>query len=130
MRKNVIKAGLMTASVVLLLAPASSASVPMSGDDTDGSVSIYVEGKGLHVDRITVSSDKQRNGEKFRVYKHTGSSASSSNVTRWKLAKFTSAGMTKFASASWKINRKFPNGTWLCAVATKSSGNPCLKVHR
>ncbi|MEU6102739.1 hypothetical protein [Streptomyces flaveolus] len=102
----------------------------MSGDDTDGAVSIYVKGKGLHVDSIDVTSTKQRNGEAFRVYQHTGSAAGQSNVTRWKKAKFVSAGMTKFAMASWKIDKRFPDGTWLCAVSKESSGNPCIRVHR
>ncbi|MEU3663989.1 hypothetical protein AB0E77_30225 [Streptomyces sp. NPDC032940] len=102
----------------------------MSGSDVDGAVSISVKGKGLRVDSITVSSSKQRNGEAFRVYRHTGSAAAQSYVTKWKQAKFVSAGMTKFAMTSWKINKSFPDGTWLCAVAKESSGNPCIKVHR
>ncbi|MEU4986664.1 MULTISPECIES: hypothetical protein [unclassified Streptomyces] len=102
----------------------------MSGSDTDEAVSISVKGKGLHVDSISVMSTRQRNGEAFRVYRHTGSAATSSYVTRWKEAKFASAGLTKFASTSWKINKNFPDGTWLCAVSKKSSGNPCIKVHR
>ncbi|MFH9821143.1 hypothetical protein [Streptomyces sp. NPDC017230] len=102
----------------------------MSGDDTDGAVSIYVKGKGLHVDSIDVISTKQRNGEAFRVYRHTGSAATSSYVTKWKKAKFVNASMTRFSTASWKINKKFPDGTWLCAVSKESSGNPCIKVHR
>ncbi|WP_338693083.1 hypothetical protein V2W30_01945 [Streptomyces sp. Q6] len=128
--RTVIKAGLTAVSALLLLAPASSASAPMSGDDTDGSVSLYVDGKGLHVDTITVMSDKQRNGERFRVYSHTGSAAGIVDETRWKTAKFHSYGLTKIAEASWKINRNFADGTWLCATAAKSDGNPCIKVHR
>ncbi len=129
MRTVAIKAAAAAASALLLLAPSSSA-VPMSGDDTDRAVSIYVKGKGLRVDSIDVTSTKQRNGEAFRVYEHTGSAATQSYVTRWKRAKFYSAGMTKFAATSWKINKSFPHGTWLCAVSKKSSGNPCIKVHR
>ncbi|WP_345637048.1 hypothetical protein [Streptomyces thinghirensis] len=48
----------------------------------------------------------------------------------WKKAKFHSAGITKLSSTSWKINKNFPDGAWLCAVSKKSSGNPCNKVHR
>ncbi|MFC7897685.1 hypothetical protein [Streptomyces sp. NPDC057381] len=55
----------------------------MSGDDTDGAVSIYVKGKALHVDSIHVISTKQRNGEASRVYRHTGSAATQSYVTKW-----------------------------------------------
>ncbi|MFF3264981.1 hypothetical protein ACFYWO_38190 [Streptomyces sp. NPDC002932] len=93
-------------------------------------MSISVVGKGLHVDRITVSSTRQRNGEGFRVYQHTGSAAARSYVTKWKAARFSSAGMTKISVAAWKINKNFPNGAWVCAVAKKSHGNPCIKVHR
>lgn len=128
--RTLVNAALAAASAVVLLIPVSSAAVPMSADDTDASVTISVKGKGLHVDRITVSSNQHRNGEKLRAYRHTGSAASISNVTRWKEAEFHSAGMTKIAMASWKINKNFENGTWLCAEATRSSGNPCIKVHR
>ncbi|MFE1075175.1 hypothetical protein ACFW5W_28650 [Streptomyces sp. NPDC058783] len=93
-------------------------------------MTISVKGKGLHVDSITVTSSKQRNGEAFRIYRHAGSAATQSNVTKWKAAKFVDAGMTKFSMASWKVNRNFPHGTWLCASSKKSSGNPCIKVHR
>ncbi|MFG3552347.1 hypothetical protein [Streptomyces sp. NPDC047725] len=102
----------------------------MSADDSDGAVTISVKGKGLHVDRITVSNTHQRNGEAFRVYSHTGSWATDSYVTKWKMATFHSAGIKRFSMATWKINRNFPNGTWLCAISKKSSGNPCIKVHR
>jgi uncharacterized protein (DUF2147 family) len=127
--RSVMNVVLAATAAVLLMAPASSA-VPMSADDSDGPVTIFVKGRGLHVDRISVTSDKVRRGERFRVYRHTGSAATSSNVTRWRKAKTYSAGMTHFSGASWKINRNFPHGTWLCAVATKSAGNPCIKVHR
>jgi hypothetical protein len=130
MRTIAIKSAAAAAGAVLLLAPSSSASVPMSGNDTDGAVSISVKGEGLRVDSITVSSSRQRKGEAFRVYEHTGSVATQSYVTKWKAAKFVSAGMTKFAMTSWKIDRSFPGGTWLCASSKKSSGNPCIKVHR
>ena len=102
----------------------------LSGRDTDHDVSISVKGEGLHVESVSVTSTKQRNGEAFRVYKHTGSAATESYVTKWKEAKFVSSGMTKFSTASWKLNKRFPNGTWLCADSKKSSGTPCIKVHR
>lgn len=108
MRTIAIKSAVAAAGAVLLLASSSSASVPMSGDDSEGAVSIYVKGKGLHVDSIDVISTKQRNGEAFRVYRHTGSEATSSYVTKWKKAKFVSAGMTKFSTASWKIKQEVP----------------------
>ncbi|MFE6165823.1 hypothetical protein ACFQ7F_43765 [Streptomyces sp. NPDC056486] len=102
----------------------------MSADDTNEQVTLSVKGRGLHVDTISVTSEKPRRGERFRVYRHTGSSATESNVTRWKKPRTVTAGMTRFTMASWKINRNFPHGTWLCAVARKASGNPCIKVHR
>ncbi|WP_338704090.1 hypothetical protein V2W30_40065 (plasmid) [Streptomyces sp. Q6] len=127
--RTVIKAAVTAASAVLLLAPASS-SAPMSGSDTEQSVSISVKGRGLHVDSIIVSSDKQRNGEAFRVYRHTGYAANQAYVTRWKKAEFVDAGMTHFSMTSWKINKNFADGTWLCAESAESSGNPCIKVHK
>ncbi|MEV5204378.1 hypothetical protein [Streptomyces sp. NPDC053720] len=128
MRTIAIKSVVAAAGSVLLLAPSAS-SAPMSGSDDDGGMSISVEGKGLHVSRITVSSAKQRANESFRVYRHTGSAATQSYVTKWKKARVVDAGMTKFSVATWKVNERFSNGTWLCAVATKTSGNPCIKVH-
>jgi hypothetical protein len=102
----------------------------MSAKDTSEEVTISVKGQGLHVDTITVTSSKQRNYEAFRVYRHTGSAATQSNVTRWKKARFHNAGVTRFSAASLKVDRPFPHGTWLCAMARKSSGNPCIRVHR
>ncbi|MFJ3214230.1 hypothetical protein [Streptomyces flaveolus] len=64
-------------------------------------MSIYVKGKGLHVDSIDVTSTKQRNGEAFRVYRHTGAAAGQTYVTQWKKAKFVSVGTTKFSTTSW-----------------------------
>jgi uncharacterized protein (DUF2147 family) len=128
--RPLINAAVAATAALLLMAPASSASVPMSADDTNEQVTISVKGRGLHVDRISVTTDNPRRGERVRVYRHTGSAATQSNVTRWKRTKIYSAGMTRFAGASWKINRSFPHGTWLCAVARKASGNPCVKVHR
>ncbi|MGB8943053.1 MAG: hypothetical protein WCD21_22870, partial [Streptomyces sp.] len=55
----------------------------------------------------------------------SASAGSESNVTRWRKAKRYSVGMTRFTGASWKVNRNFPNSRWLCAVATKSNGDPC-----
>ncbi|MFC7841912.1 hypothetical protein [Streptomyces sp. NPDC057382] len=130
MRPLAIKSAVTAAATVLLLAPSASAAVPMSANDTNEEVTISVKGRGLHVDTITVTSSKQRNYEAFRVYRHTGSSASQSNVTRWKTARFHNAGMTRLAAASWKVNRTFPHGTWLCAMAKQSSGSPCIRVHR
>ncbi|MEG8281286.1 hypothetical protein [Streptomyces sp. AHA2] len=102
----------------------------MSAHDTSEEVTISVKGQGLHVDTITVTSSRHRTSEAFRVYRHTGSAATQSNVTRWKTARSHTAGMTRVAAASWKVNATFPHGTWLCAVARKSSGNPCIRVHR
>lgn len=101
----------------------------LSGGDTDDDVSIDVKGKGLHVDSVTITSSKQRNGEAFQVYKHTGGDSTESNVTGWKQAKFVNVNGARWAEASWKLNRSFPNRTWLCAVSKRSSGNPCIKVH-
>ncbi|MEU1853764.1 hypothetical protein ABZ499_31990 [Streptomyces sp. NPDC019990] len=101
----------------------------MSADHTSGELTISVKGQGLHVDRIHVTSSKQRNFEAFRIYRHAGS-ASQSNVTRWKKARFYDAGRTRFAAATWEINRNFRHGTWLCAIAKQSSGNPCIRIHR
>ncbi|SDK15057.1 hypothetical protein [Streptomyces indicus] len=124
---NLIKTALTAAGAVLLLAPASAASVPMSGSDTDDAVSIYVKGEGLHVDSVTASSE--RDGGTFRIYAHTGSAATMDHVTGWKRAKNESFGMTRISSAHWKLNRRFPDGTWLCAQSSALSGNPCIKVH-
>ncbi|CAM5619168.1 hypothetical protein SGLAM104S_03082 [Streptomyces glaucescens] len=130
MRPLAIKSAITTAAALLLLAPSASAAAPMSARDTSEAVTISVKGQGLHVDAITVTSSRHRNSEAFRVYRHTGSAAAKSNVTRWKTARFHTAGMTRFAAASWKVNAKFLHGTWLCAVASKSSGNPCIRVQR
>ncbi|MFF4983769.1 hypothetical protein ACFY3O_27420 [Streptomyces sp. NPDC001046] len=130
MRPLTITSALTAAATVLLLAPSASAAVPMSAHDTSEEVTISVKGQGLHVDTITVTSSRHRHSEAFRVYRHTGSAATQSNVTRWKTARFHTAGMTRFAAASWKIDARFPHGTWLCAVARKSSGNPCIRVKR
>ncbi|MDI3102170.1 hypothetical protein ACFWJV_35265 [Streptomyces rochei] len=46
------------------------------------------------------------------------------------MATFHSHMMTKFSKADWKINKKFPHGTWLCASSKSASGSPCIKVHR
>jgi uridine phosphorylase len=129
MRPLAIKSAVTAAAAVLLLAPSASASA-MSANDTSEEVTISVKGRGLHVDTIHVTSSRQRNFEAFRVYRHTGSAATQSNVTRWKKARSHNAGMTHFAAASWKVNRNFPHGTWLCAIARQSSGNPCIRVHR
>src|SRR5690606_33590593 len=130
MRLSVIKAAITVAAALVVLAPSASASVPMSADRTKGEVTISVKGRGLHVETIHVTSSRQRTLEAFRVYRHTGSAATQSNVTRWKKARFHKAGMTRFAMASWRIDRKFPHGTWLCATAKKSPGNPCIQVRR
>ncbi|MEU8960069.1 hypothetical protein AB0C93_37915 [Streptomyces sp. NPDC048518] len=128
MRAAVIKAAVSASTAVLLMAPASSASVPMSADDTHEGVTISVKGRGLHVDRIAVMSGKIRRGERFLVYRHEGTESTMSNVTRWKTARRVSG--ERYTRASWKIDRRFPDGTWLCAAAKKASGNPCIKVHR
>jgi hypothetical protein len=130
MRPLAIKSAITAAAALLLLAPSASAAAPMSAKDTSEEVTISVKGQGLHVDTITVTSSRQRTSDALRVYRHTGSAATQSNVTRWKKARFHKAGMTRFAAASWKVNRTFPHGTWLCAVARKSSGNPCIRIHR
>lgn len=125
---NVIKAGMTAAATVFLLTSAASASAPMSADSTNREVSIYVKGRGLHVERISAISGHHRNGEKFRIWSRKGSTYKL--VKGWKLANFETAGGHKFASAVWKTDRKFRDGTWLCAEATKSSGEPCIKIHR
>ncbi|MFE1117796.1 hypothetical protein [Streptomyces rochei] len=127
MRPLAIKPAFTAAAALLLLAPSASAAAPMSAKNTSEDVTISVKGQDLHVDTITVTSSRQRNGEAIRVYRHTGSAAAQSNVTRWKAARYQAAGMPRFAAASWKVNAKFANRTWLCAAARKSSGNPCIR---
>src|SRR5690606_19380095 len=130
MRHSVIKAAVSVAAALVVLAPSASASVPMSRDRTKGEVTISVKGRGLYVETIHVTSSRQRTSGAFRFCRHTGSAATQSNVTRWKKARFHKAGVTRFALDSWKIDRKSPYGTWLCATAKKSPGSPCIRVHR
>ncbi|MCX4673619.1 hypothetical protein OG453_44495 [Streptomyces sp. NBC_01381] len=91
-------------------------------------MSISVRGKKLHVASAGGSMDGHVNGTKGRLYSvYKGNRYA---VTRWKMAKFASAGMTKFAYVDWKLNKRFYNGEWLCIEFNKANGTPCAKIHR
>ncbi|MFF9220782.1 hypothetical protein [Streptomyces viridosporus] len=94
----------------------------------DGTVGLSVKGKGLRVKAVGGWMDGHGTGVRARLY--TVYKGQSSNVTRWKDATPVSAGMPKFSSTDWKLNRSFRDGTWLCIQFTQAPGTPCAKIHR
>ncbi|MER6405931.1 hypothetical protein ABT269_20835 [Streptomyces viridosporus] len=71
--------------------------------------------------------DDHGTGVRARLY--TVYKGQRSHLTRWKDATPVSAGMPKFSSADWKLNRTFRDGTWLCIQFNQAPGTPCAKIH-
>lgn len=89
---------------------------------------LSVRGKKLHVNSAGGSMDGHINGTKARLYSvYKGNRYP---VTRWKMARFATMGMTKIAYVNWKLNKRFYNGEWLCIQFNKTGGTPCAKIHR
>ncbi|AQW48554.1 hypothetical protein ACIQPP_50005 [Streptomyces violaceusniger] len=123
--KKMIRAAAATAFLL------GGAAWPAHADATvkKGKVGLVVKGKKLSVKQAGGWMDGHGTGVKARLY--SVYKGVRTDITRWKDATPTSAGMTKFSNVNWKFDgRKFTNGTWLCIQFNKTDVAPCAKIHR
>ncbi|MGM9470256.1 hypothetical protein [Streptomyces murinus] len=124
----------MTTHRLIILAAAAltlasvAAPAHANADITEGKVSLNVQGHGLRVQRADGWMDGHGAGVRARLY--TVYKAERTELTGWKAARPRTAGSQRFMQATWKLNRSFPQGAWLCVQFNKADGNPCAQIHR
>lgn len=104
--------------------------VPAHADATvkDGKVSLSVKGHGLTVKRAGGWTDSLGTGVRARLY--TVRQGERHILTRWKDATPITYGAVRMSNIDWKLNRRFPTGTWLCIEFNHADGAPCAQIHR
>ncbi|WP_326683055.1 hypothetical protein [Streptomyces sp. NBC_01237] len=109
---------------------ALAATVPAhaSGSGQSGPVGIGVIGTALHVREVRATLDGWHAGERARVSLWRGGSRVKT-VTKWKDTSSKQAAGLKYEIATWRINRRFPDGSQLCVNFQGRDQRACATIH-